>query len=93
MMLAGASVEPALPRAQGPLSAAVCDLLAGRTTAVPAVALADCDPYDLDLQLALYTCYELHYRGFAEATADWEWNPELLRLRGGAGAALHGSGP
>ncbi len=82
MMLAGAAVEPALPRAQGPLSAAVCDLLAGRTTAVPAVSLADCDPYGLDLQLALYTCYELHYRGFAEATADWEWNPELLRLRG-----------
>ena len=27
--------------------------------------MGDLDPYGLDLQLALYVCYELHYRGFA----------------------------
>src|SRR3954464_2262395 len=76
-------VEPTLPEAQGPLSAAVCDVFAGRTSAVPAVPLADCDPYGLDLQLALYACYELPCRGFAGVAPEWEWDPELLRLRAG----------
>jgi hypothetical protein len=31
--------------------------------------------------LALYTCYELHYRGFAGVDPLWEWDPDLLRLR------------
>lgn len=35
----------------------------------------------LDMQLALYTCYELHYRGFAGVDPDWEWNAGLLHLR------------
>ena len=37
--------------------------------------------YGDDLQLALYLCYELHYRGFAGVTPDPEWDPELLRTR------------
>jgi hypothetical protein len=37
--------------------------------------------YGDDLQLALYLCYELHYRGFAGVAADREWDPELLRTR------------
>lgn len=41
----------------------------------------DADPYGLDLQLALYTCYELHYRGFAGVEPGWEWHPRLLQLR------------
>ncbi|WP_254716307.1 iron-containing redox enzyme family protein [Actinomadura sp. WMMB 499] len=40
------------------------------------------DPYGEDLQLALHVCYELHYRGYAGVDPDWEWDPELLRLRG-----------
>jgi hypothetical protein len=39
------------------------------------------DPYSEDLQLALYCCYELHYRGFAGVADDWEWDPGLLGLR------------
>jgi hypothetical protein len=35
----------------------------------------------VDLHLALYVCYELHYRGFTGVDDAWEWNPELLRLR------------
>jgi len=46
------------------------------------VPLADADPYGLDLQLALYICYELHYRGFAEVDSRWEWEGGLLHLRG-----------
>nr|WP_205266815.1 iron-containing redox enzyme family protein [Mycolicibacterium sphagni] len=41
----------------------------------------DSDPYGIDVQLALYVCYELHYRGFAGVDPGWEWNPGLLYLR------------
>jgi Iron-containing redox enzyme len=44
-------------------------------------SLHDSDPYDIDVQLALYACYELHYRGFAGVDPGWEWNPGLLHLR------------
>ncbi len=37
--------------------------------------------YGDDLQLALYLCYELHYRGFAGVAAQREWDPDLLRVR------------
>jgi hypothetical protein len=43
---------------------------------VPADPLADDD-----LQLALYACYELHYRGFDGVHPEWEWEPSLLELR------------
>jgi hypothetical protein len=39
----------------------------------PAAALADDD-----LQLGLWTCYELHYAGFTDAQPGWEWDPELM---------------
>jgi hypothetical protein len=35
-----------------------------------------------DLQLALYCCYELHYRGFDGVDDRWEWAPSLLAMRG-----------
>jgi hypothetical protein len=73
-------VAPApLPRARGPLSAAVLAALRGEhaVRADPAEA----DPYGDDLQLALYCCYELHYRGFAGVRDDLEWAPGLLAVR------------
>lgn len=86
MTLAPISVEPRLPDPRGPLSLAVTELLAerapvNRLTQVEA-SISDADPYGLDLQLALYICYELHYRGFADVDAGWEWNAGLLHLRG-----------
>ncbi|RAJ45618.1 heme oxygenase-like protein [Kitasatospora sp. SolWspMP-SS2h] len=42
----------------------------------------DADPWGEDVQLALYVCYELHYRGFADVDPAWEWSPPLLALRG-----------
>jgi Iron-containing redox enzyme len=36
---------------------------------------------DEDLQLALYLCYELHYRGLPGVDEGWEWDPSLLALR------------
>jgi Iron-containing redox enzyme len=38
---------------------------------------------DEDLQLALWCCYELHYRGFDDAAGDLEWSPPLLAFRAG----------
>ncbi|GAA3309298.1 iron-containing redox enzyme family protein [Streptomyces cinereospinus] len=42
---------------------------------------ASAAPYGDDLQLALYLCYELHYRGFDGVPAAREWDPGLLRVR------------
>jgi hypothetical protein len=36
---------------------------------------------DEDLQLALYLCYELHYRGLPGVSDEWEWEPSLIALR------------
>ena len=36
---------------------------------------------DDDLHLALYLCYELHYRGLPGVDEHWEWEPSLLALR------------
>jgi hypothetical protein len=36
---------------------------------------------DLDLQLALYASYELHYAGFDGVDEDWEWSPAQLAFR------------
>lgn len=86
MTLPSTVVEPALPRAAGPVSATVLDTLARRRPALSVppfdVPIYEADPYGLDLQLALYVCYELHYRGFRSVNPRWEWNPALLHLRG-----------
>jgi hypothetical protein len=37
---------------------------------------------DDDLQLALWCCYELHYRGFEDVDEDWEWHPAVTAFRG-----------
>jgi len=83
--LASPKLEPALPAAAGPLSSTVLDLLAcrppQRTFSPVALPVGEADPYGLDLHLALYVCYEMHYRGFAGVDPRWEWNPALLALR------------
>jgi hypothetical protein len=44
--------------------------------------MAVADPLgDDDLQLALYLCFELHYRSFPGVDPDWEWDPSLLAVR------------
>jgi hypothetical protein len=73
------------PCPRGPLSAAV---LAALHAAPGALAPADLPPIEVadpladdDFQLALYCCYELHYRGFDGVDERWEWDPGLLALR------------
>lgn len=73
-----AGVQP-----RGPISASVLDALARPAgTPLRAVEVASPDPLaDEDLQLSLYLCYELHYRGLEGVDERWEWDPALLELR------------
>lgn len=75
------STASPLPRACGPLSDAAIEALStGRTDGLPAVP-AEVEPLGRDLQLTLYTLYELHYRGFDGVDAELEWDPVILRMR------------
>lgn len=75
------------PLPRGPLSRWTQQTVTGSSDAVPAVPLGpptvlSADPLrDEDLQLALWTLYELHYRGFGDALPDAQWDPELLAFR------------
>ncbi|MGU3294864.1 iron-containing redox enzyme family protein [Williamsia sp. M5A3_1d] len=85
------SIGPAVPVGRGRLSTAVSELLAdghevgGPVTDSPLAGLDavidEADPLGIDLHLALYSCYELHYRGFAGVDPEWEWDPSLLGFR------------
>jgi hypothetical protein len=73
-----------LPPGRGPLSSAVVDaLLADDPGLLPELGRAlRVDPLcDDDLQLTLWICYELHYRGFEDVRPRWEWQPDLIALR------------
>src|SRR3712207_6241982 len=76
------TAQPPRPRARGPVSAFLLEHLARPVHPLPAgPALVD-DPLDGDdAALALYCCYELHYRGFDGVDEDWEWEPTLLGFR------------
>ncbi|WP_055716886.1 iron-containing redox enzyme family protein [Streptomyces torulosus] len=75
------SEEPSLPEGRGGISDALVECLRGGGPPPDGREVAGADPFGEDLQLALYLCYELHYRGFAGVADDREWDPELLRFR------------
>ena len=71
---------PPLPQARGPVSAALLTRLRGEPGEIGPLPALSGDPLtDEDLHLALFTAYELHYRGLAGVDPEWEWHPELLR--------------
>ena len=74
---------PALPQPRGVISKALLSALAQPVHPLEAPPLAvPADPLsDQDLQLSLYLCYELHYRGLPGVADEWEWEPTLLALR------------
>jgi Iron-containing redox enzyme len=73
---------PSLPAARGDASALLLEHLVDPVHALPRLELDVADPLtDEDLQLALYLCYELHYRGLPGVDERWEWEPSLLALR------------
>ena len=67
-----------LPGARGPATEA---LFAALTRPPHPIAPLPVPDGEEDLQLALYCCYELHYRGFDGVDEDWEWEPSLLAAR------------
>jgi len=72
---------PLLPWPRGPLSAAVISAFRrdpGTLGVTPPVTGVDALSDD-DFSLALYLCYEVHYRGIT--VANWEWDSDLLRFR------------
>jgi Iron-containing redox enzyme len=69
-----------LPSARGPLTVCLLEALrveSGTFARWPAVG----EVTEEDLHLALWTCYELHYRGFDGVDAGWEWDSALLSMR------------
>jgi hypothetical protein len=100
----------ALPEAAGPIGELVLELLSREATGEELEAGPEAELLagevveplaDDDLQLALFVCYELHYRSFAGVDPAWEWSPALLGLRavleraffGGLEEALPSEGP
>ena len=78
-----------LPEPRGPVSRAVTEAMLRDPGQLPADLAArwhdegDADDAvrDEDLQVFLFTCYGLHYRGWADVDERWEWEPSLLALR------------
>lgn len=76
-----------LPMPRGPLSAAVLAALRDDTPLDPAHLVAQVEAVDgdvlldEDVQVALWSMYELHYGGFDGVDESWEWEPDLLRVR------------
>src|SRR3954451_15574702 len=67
-----------LPQPRGPVSEV---LLSALRRPPHALDVPEGEIEGEDLQLALYCCYELHYRGFEGVDDRWEWEPSLLALR------------
>jgi hypothetical protein len=79
-----------LPLDRGPLSGAVLRALADGTEVDDDLLVAEVRRgtgdvlLDEDLQLLLWTLYELHFRGFDGVDPAREWDPRLLRVRAAA---------
>lgn len=69
-----------LPAARGPLTAQLFDHWVHDRPLSADVELSD-PLIDDDLHLALWCCYELHYRGFDGLADELEWDPASLMFR------------
>jgi heme oxygenase-like protein len=86
----GSAARVMIPPPRGRLSAWLTATLRRGPAALP----ADSRPFpvsgpphpgpmwdDDDLQLALWCCYELYYRGFDDVDEGWEWHPAIVGFR------------
>jgi hypothetical protein len=74
---------PRLPNPRGPITDALFAALRRPPSGLQLLTTPESTHplADEDLQLALYCCYELHYRGFSDVDERWEWAPGLLAAR------------
>ena len=79
--------RPSLPPPRGPLSEELIELL--HEPAQPSTSIGEMftaasadEILGEDFQLSLYLLYELSYRGFSGVDERWEWQPQLLGVRG-----------
>lgn len=72
-----------LPRPRGRLSRSVIDALADGRAPAPVPAPTAPVLTDPDQQLALWTLFELSFRGFDGVDPDREWDPDLIGVRRG----------
>ncbi len=71
-----------LPSPRGPLSEFLLASFRKPTHNLRSVPSCTGHPiWGEDAGLALYLCYELHYRGLAGVSDEWEWEPSVLALR------------
>jgi hypothetical protein len=71
-----------LPAPRGPLTEWLLAALAAPPHDVGDPPAVTEDPLTGDdLHLALYLCYELHYRGLPGVDEEWEWEPSLVAAR------------
>ena len=82
-----------LPEPRGEISGLLLAELGRELHALPAIEVAESADMlgEEDLQLALYLCYELHYRGLPGVDPEWEWEPSLLALRRDLEAGFDGA--
>ncbi len=67
-----------LPSARGPVSATVISALSHDPHDVTFPVCEDAE----DMHLTLFILYELSFRGWDGVSDEWEWHPDLVRLRG-----------
>jgi hypothetical protein len=70
-----------LPVPRGPWSRRVIAEMTATGLSREVCAVPDLPLSDDDLQLALYVCYELSYRGFVGVPDEMEWHPAVLGVR------------
>ncbi len=85
----GMTTTATLPLPVGPLSERVItSLLDGRAPAPVSVA-QESDPFERDLQLALYVLNEFHYSGWAGVDDRLEWHADVTALRLSLSSEFH----
>ncbi len=70
-----------LPLPRGPLTDSLFEVLEGAPREFIPVAVEGDPLTGDDFHLALYVCYELHYRGIEGVDDRWEWQPALVGFR------------
>ncbi len=77
-----------VPHPRGPLSEQILHGMTGRggnltdTLALAKTVAPNGVLLDDDVQISLAALYELHYRGLRGVSDRWEWDPDLLAVRG-----------